>query len=123
MGLPVIKSRRSAVWWEVTTLVLVESAHYFTGFDVRVCHCKSLFRQAKLLFEENFPQNKMDDFFTPEETARRLKVQVSTVRRWLRDGTLQGHKLGRLWRISSAELSHLAGVQAVVTPEEDARRK
>jgi excisionase family DNA binding protein len=59
----------------------------------------------------------MDDFLTPEETARRLKVQVSTVRRWLRDGTLHGHKLGRLWRISSGELLHMAGAHGPVTPQ------
>lgn len=56
----------------------------------------------------------MDDFLTPEETARRLKVQVSTVRRWLRDGTLHGHKLGRLWRIPSGELLHLAGARGPI---------
>jgi acetyl-CoA synthetase len=50
----------------------------------------------------------MDSFLTPEETAQVLKVQVATVRRWLRDGTLQGRKLGRVWRIPHSELQKIS---------------
>lgn len=49
--------------------------------------------------------NRTDKFFTPEQIASLLQVNVVTVRRWLRSGRLQGHHLGRkLWRISSSQL-------------------
>ena len=42
---------------------------------------------------------------TVEEVAERLQVHPETVRRWLRDGKLQGTRLGRRagWRITEAE--------------------
>jgi len=44
-------------------------------------------------------------FFTPEQIASLLQVNVVTVRRWLNSGRLNGHHLGRkLWRISSTQL-------------------
>jgi len=50
------------------------------------------------------------EYLTVEETARRLKVDAETVRRWLRDGALRGLKFGRVWRIPESELA--------VTPRE-----
>jgi excisionase family DNA binding protein len=45
------------------------------------------------------------EFFTPEQIAALLQVNVVTVRRWLRSGRLQGYHLGKkLWRISSSQL-------------------
>lgn len=45
------------------------------------------------------------EYLTVEETARRLKVDEETVRRWLREGTLRGLKFGRVWRIPESELT------------------
>ena len=47
---------------------------------------------------------RMAILFTVEEAAQILKVSEDTVRRWLRDGTLRGRKLGRVWRISEEEI-------------------
>ena len=44
-------------------------------------------------------------WFTPTEIALRLKVNQVTVRRWLRDGSLRGSYLGRVWRIGDADLA------------------
>lgn len=49
----------------------------------------------------------MGRFLTPDEAAQTLKVQVTTVRRWLRDGTLRGSKLGRVWRIPETEIRRI----------------
>ncbi len=35
-----------------------------------------------------------DDIMTSEEVANYLKVSISAVRRWARDGSLKGHRLG-----------------------------
>ncbi len=46
-------------------------------------------------------------FFSVEEAASLLKVRDDTLRRWLRNGTLRGVKINRLWRISQAEMERL----------------
>jgi excisionase family DNA binding protein len=43
-------------------------------------------------------------WLTPEEVAERIKVTEQTVRRWLRSGELTGTLLGRVWRVSLADL-------------------
>lgn len=48
------------------------------------------------------------ELLTVDEAAVRLKVDVETVRRWLRSGQLRGLKLGRMWRIPESALSTLA---------------
>jgi acetyl-CoA synthetase len=49
----------------------------------------------------------METLFTVEEAAELMKVKVDTVRRWLRNGTLRGRKIGRIWRIAESDLSKL----------------
>jgi excisionase family DNA binding protein len=41
----------------------------------------------------------MEELFTPEETAAKIKVPMRTVKRWLQSGQLQGVKAGRKWRV------------------------
>lgn len=41
---------------------------------------------------------------TPKQVADQLGVQPRTVARWCRDGTIKGSKVGRVWRISEAEV-------------------
>jgi acetyl-CoA synthetase len=55
----------------------------------------------------------MENHFTVEEAARSLKLTVDTVRRWLRDGTIHGRKLGRVWRIPESELQRLGNEQRI----------
>jgi len=46
-----------------------------------------------------------DKFLSPEKVAEILDVNPATVRAWLRDGTLKGHKIaGRVWRIKESDL-------------------
>jgi excisionase family DNA binding protein len=50
-------------------------------------------------------ENHRQEFFTPEQIASLLQVNVVTVRRWLKSGRLGGYHLGRkLWRISRTQL-------------------
>ena len=49
-----------------------------------------------------------EELLTVEEAAARLKVDVETVRRWLRSGQLRGLKFGRMWRIPAGALFAIA---------------
>ena len=42
--------------------------------------------------------------YTPEEIADMLKINIQTVRRYLRTGKLRGAKFGKQWRISEKQL-------------------
>lgn len=43
--------------------------------------------------------------FTPEEAGELLKVDTSTILRWIREGRLRAFKLGpRFWRIREEDL-------------------
>lgn len=44
----------------------------------------------------------MEEFFTPEQVATALKVEVETVWRWCRSGL--GRRVGRQYRITRADL-------------------
>lgn len=46
----------------------------------------------------------MNELLTPEEAAAKLVVSPKTIRDWLRDGVLQGVKVGKLWRIREEDL-------------------
>jgi len=47
------------------------------------------------------------DYLTLEEAAEFLSTPRSTLYRWLREGKLPGHKLGRRWRFLRSELEEL----------------
>lgn len=46
----------------------------------------------------------MQEFYTPQEIAKILKVPRKTVYTWLQQGKLQGVKAGDLWRIPKEAL-------------------
>ena len=47
----------------------------------------------------------MSQLLTPEEAAKRLQVSHSTIKRWLRSGTLKGLKPGgKVWRVEEEVL-------------------
>lgn len=46
----------------------------------------------------------MQEFYTPQEIAKILKVPRKTVYFWLQQGKLKGVKAGNLWRISQSAL-------------------
>jgi acetyl-CoA synthetase len=43
--------------------------------------------------------------YTPNEVAKRLKVDRDTIYKLLQDGELKGKKVGRLWRVSDSNLN------------------
>ncbi|MCP4872341.1 MAG: Flp pilus assembly complex ATPase component [Proteobacteria bacterium] len=46
----------------------------------------------------------MSDYLTLDEAAEFLSTSKPTLYRWLRDGRIPGHKLGRQWRFLQSEL-------------------
>ena len=45
-----------------------------------------------------------DGLITPEEAAQYIRVDVRTIYRWLKDGTLPGAKIGDNWRIRKSDI-------------------
>jgi excisionase family DNA binding protein len=61
--------------------------------------------------------------YTAAEVARELGVPVATVRQWLWDGRLRGHRSGGLhagWRVRSADLAHFLAGQPTVAGKQPA---
>jgi len=52
-------------------------------------------------------------YYTTAEVAALLNVKPETVRRWLRDGTVRGVKIGRVHRIDSSDLDRAFGTDHV----------
>jgi excisionase family DNA binding protein len=67
-----------------------------------------------------------EQFFTLEEVAERLRVDVQTVRRWIKAGKLAAYKPGREYRIPNSTLEDFLEnhsypkVQAPLSPSEEA---
>lgn len=61
----------------------------------------------------------MESIYTVEEASRMLKVEISTVRYWLRNGTLRGTKLGKTWRVPESELRRIAGQEGAAPVDKD----
>lgn len=49
----------------------------------------------------------MENYFTPQEVAAKLKIDVRTIYRWIREKKLKAVKLVGGWRISENELNRL----------------
>jgi excisionase family DNA binding protein len=46
----------------------------------------------------------LDEFFTVEELADKLKVSEQTIRLWIREGRLESYKFGRAHRVPASAL-------------------
>jgi excisionase family DNA binding protein len=44
-----------------------------------------------------------EEYLTPDEIARKLRVKPETIMQWLRQRKLAGYKVGGLWRISKRD--------------------
>lgn len=44
-------------------------------------------------------------YYTPKEVAEDLRLNVSTIWRWIREGKLPATKIGRSYRISDEQLA------------------
>lgn len=47
----------------------------------------------------------MENYYTPKEISDKLKLNIRTVYKWIREGKLKAVKLGDVWRISESELN------------------
>jgi len=47
--------------------------------------------------------NRKDDFYTTEELAAKLKLNVMTIYRYIKAGKLKAHKIGKEYRIGRTE--------------------
>jgi excisionase family DNA binding protein len=50
-----------------------------------------------------------DRYWTPEEIAERLKVNVRTVGRWITSKRLKAIRVGKQWRIPDSEIRRFVG--------------
>jgi len=48
-----------------------------------------------------------EKLYTSKQVAEMLQVHHRTVLEWLRNGKLNGIKMGRLWRIPESELNRI----------------
>jgi excisionase family DNA binding protein len=57
---------------------------------------------------------EVDQFLTVEDVAKRLQIHPETVRRWLREGRLEGILMGRRggWRIKPESVEKLLAQMA-----------
>lgn len=46
----------------------------------------------------------MQEYYTPDEVSQKLKIDVRTLYRWIREGRIEAVKIGHFWRISQAAL-------------------
>ncbi|NCB75109.1 MAG: DNA-binding protein [Clostridia bacterium] len=53
----------------------------------------------------------MENYYTAQEVADRLKVKRQTVYTWIREGRLQADKIGRTRRISETQLQNFMAEQ------------
>lgn len=52
----------------------------------------------------------MENFYTPQEVADKLKLNIRTVYKWIRENKLNAIKAGDLWRIPESELQRFLGL-------------
>lgn len=58
------------------------------------------------------------EYFTPEELAQQLKVNVGTVWRWIREGNLPALRIGKGYRISDEQLAKFLSSREVGQTED-----
>lgn len=49
----------------------------------------------------------MENYYTPQEIASKLKINIRTLYRWMREGKINAVKIGNIWRISEIELNRV----------------
>jgi excisionase family DNA binding protein len=57
-----------------------------------------------------------DRYMTVEEVTQYLSVTRDTLYRWLRDGRVPGHRVGRTWRFDKSELDEWVKSGAAADP-------
>jgi excisionase family DNA binding protein len=49
----------------------------------------------------------MENYYTPKEVSEKLKLNIRTVYKWIREEKLKAVKLGDVWRIPESEINRL----------------
>jgi acetyl-CoA synthetase len=49
----------------------------------------------------------MENYYTPKEISDKLKLNIRTIYKWIREGKVNAVKLGDVWRISESEMQRL----------------
>ncbi|MBS3900188.1 MAG: helix-turn-helix domain-containing protein [Dethiobacter sp.] len=49
----------------------------------------------------------MENYYTPKEISDKLKLNIRTIYKWIREEKINAVKLGDVWRISESELQRL----------------
>ena len=62
------------------------------------------------------------EFLSPQAAGQLAGVADGTVRRWIREGRLAGHRAGRVLRVRRADLERLLRDGGDASPEDLARR-
>ena len=57
-------------------------------------------------------------YLTPAEVATQLRVDVSTVQRWIRNGQLGALRVGRQYRIPQNELDSFVAERSMPAPQQ-----
>jgi len=61
-------------------------------------------------FPKPFKRGKLNRAgYTVDEYAGLTGCKPATIRQWLRNGTIKGEKVGKIWLVSRAEVSRLLG--------------
>ena len=60
----------------------------------------------------------LPSLYTPEEVARKVKVERQTVYHWLSSGRLRGLRVGSTWRITEEDLLNFMTRRSPQKPSE-----
>jgi excisionase family DNA binding protein len=58
------------------------------------------------------------DYLTPEEIAAKLRVNIATVRRWIKLGELPAYQVGRLYRVEKPAYEAFLKSREVPRPQD-----
>lgn len=65
----------------------------------------------------------MNVYYTPAEVAERLKLNMHTVLKYIRQGRLPASRLGNRYRISEEQLQDFMARASTIRPPADGRKK
>jgi excisionase family DNA binding protein len=49
----------------------------------------------------------METHYTPKEVSEKLKLNIRTIYKWIKEERIKAVKLGDVWRISQSEINRL----------------
>lgn len=49
----------------------------------------------------------METYYSPKEVSEKLKLNIRTIYKWIKEERIKAVKLGDVWRISQSEINRL----------------